>query len=513
MLEEFLKDILRQNNIQIDDVEQTTIHRVKENSKAGELFKTVVDVKKEIMKIFNLYDEKEKFKKSNLIIANANAKKYYETSIDLGNFPNIVIDEIRNLQELGLYFDSQDNKLYGTPKIATTIDLQIIFHNINDESKSEDIKIVPFIINADPKDLWLDIASDQNAIYAKDDQETYRGNFLDKKIVVASKRGRSHAHEGGFRDDDFRIENLSDSWSIAAVCDGAGSAKYSREGSRFVSEFMVSEFNDSSSLELLKSFVIKYYELQKELDLLVKSNSFNTSNSKQENLEIETIVNLEESTDDLISQGDSLSEHKLLRLIEEKELDLRKYKSDIINVLYKSVLKCHNKLKDFADQEEVLLRDLHTTLIFTLCRKFDFGYVFLSFGVGDCPMNILYDGLKKVKLINELDVGEYGGGTRFITMPEVFTNEIVNRFRIDFFKDFDKIFLMTDGIYDPKFITERKLSSIECWSEFLSDLQGNNEDKTVVDFANDTVIDQQLLEWLNFWSKGNHDDRTLAIIY
>jgi hypothetical protein len=23
----------------------------------------------------------------------------------------------------------------------------------------------------------------------------------------------------------------------------------------------------------------------------------------------------------------------------------------------------------------------------------------------------------------------------------------------------------------------------------------------------------QLLEWLNFWSTGNHDDRTIAILY
>lgn len=44
-------------------------------------------------------------------------------------------------------------------------------------------------------------------------------------------------------------------------------------------------------------------------------------------------------------------------------------------------------------------------------------------------------------------------------------------------------------------------------------MNGDNEDQTQVNFMNDTGIDQQLLQWTDFWSRGNHDDRTLAIIY
>ena len=43
------------------------------------------------------------------------------------------------------------------------------------------------------------------------------------------------------------------------------------------------------------------------------------------------------------------------------------------------------------------------------------------------------------------------------------------RFSISF------IFLMTDGIYDPKFIVEANLEKNEKWKEFLEDLNGNNE--------------------------------------
>ena len=122
-----------------------------------------------------------------------------------------------------------------------------------------------------------------------------------------------------------------------------------------------------------------------------------------------------------------------------------------------------------------------------------------------------------MQLLNLLDIGEFGGGTRFITMPEIYSNDaeipVGKRFGIHRFNDFSKLFLMTDGIYDPKFVVENNLTKIERWNDFLADLNGENDDRCQVDFQNDNQIDQQLLQWLDFWSKGNSDDRTLAIIY
>lgn len=57
-----------------------------------------------------------------------------------------------------------------------------------------------------------------------------------KDIVAASKRGRSHAQEGKPRDDHFKMSHMDNGWYIMAVADGAGSAKYSREGSRIACE-------------------------------------------------------------------------------------------------------------------------------------------------------------------------------------------------------------------------------------------------------------------------------------
>lgn len=476
-MENFLTQLLVENNIEQNKAVNNTITRLIDNAKIAELSKDISGIKKQIIEIFNMYREKEEFIEKHLMLENANAKKEYNYTIDLQLFPNIVIKEIRNLKDIGLEFDAETNRIFGTPAIANTVELQIVFYNKKDDNKSEDIKIVPFIINPDPKDLWLEKASDPNAKYAKPDEDSFKGIFLDKKIVIASKRGRSHAHEGSFRDDDFKVNQLIDGWAVVAVADGAGSAKYARQGSKLATEFITERFNNDDILTELNQSVTAYFT---EKEIVTE-----TETSEGENLE------------NTKPQDDKL-----------------KHKSAIINVLYKKVLLLHNELKAFAEQEQIVLKDLNTTLIFALCKKFDFGYVVLTFGVGDCPINVISNDSQAVCLLTTLDVGEFGGGTRFITMPEIFQNPNMGaRFGVNKYDDFSKLFLMTDGIYDPKFITENKLEDLESWQNFLKDLDGENEDNAKVDFVQDENIDQQLLHWLDFWSKGNHDDRTLAIIY
>jgi hypothetical protein len=117
--------------------------------------------------------------------------------------------------------------------------------------------------------------------------------------------------------------------------------------------------------------------------------------------------------------------------------------------------------------------------------------------------------------MNWLDVGEFGGGTRFITMPEIFVSDkFATRFGFKIIEDFSYLMLMTDGIYDAKFVVEANLEKLEKWKEFIEDLKGNNEDNAKVDFEeSNTEIANQLSTWMDFWSPGNHDDRTLAIVF
>jgi hypothetical protein len=68
------------------------------------------------------------------------------------------------------------------------------------------------------------------------------------------------------------------------------------------------------------------------------------------------------------------------------------------------------------------------------------------------------------------------------------------------------LFLLTDGITDPIFETDYNLQQPARWDRFwveeirpkLSDTPGETE--------------KNLLDWLSFWSPGNHDDRTIALL-
>ncbi len=381
---------------------------------------------------------------------------FYEFNFDMEEFPNIRIQTIRNLEETGLVFEQ--NKISGIPVTNNVYHLDIEFYHTGDE-ENIDLKKVDLFVNADPKDLWKNIPSDKNEIFHKPDEASHQGKFLDKKIVVASKRGRSHAHEGKFREDDFAVSELPADWSIISVSDGAGSAKLAREGSR-----------------LATISVNAFFSSQQVLD------------------------EMENNIRALYPEGQS----------QEKCTEARQ---NILKLLYKSILYTYHTLDETAAGHSFAVNDLNATLIFALVKKFSFGYVILSFGVGDCPINLISTDFSEVQLLNQMDVGEFSGGTRFITMKEIFNDDIASRFGITCVDQFSHLVLMTDGIYDPKFSTENKLEDTESWMKFFNDLAGNNDDGSKVDFTNDTDIDEQLLQWMDFWSRGNHDDRTLAIIY
>ncbi|HAO28151.1 MAG TPA: protein phosphatase 2C domain-containing protein [Chryseobacterium indologenes] len=400
--------------------------------------------------------KKEEFKEVYWVLKNANSDQFYEFIFDMEDFPDIRIKNIDNLKETGLLFEN--DRLSGVPAAANVHHLDIQFFHTADPHTVE-IKKVQLLINANPKDLWKNIPSDIHDEFYKPDEDSYRGKFSDKRIVVVSKRGRSHAHEGNFREDDFAVRNLPADWNIISVADGAGSAKLARKGSEIATE-SINRFFDSTTI------------LHK----------------------IEENIRLHYSTD--YSPQVQHEAHQ-----------------NIIRILYEGVLNTHNTLEKWSSEHDFSLSDLNTTLIFALVKKFSFGYVIMSFGVGDCPVNLIDSDFSDVKLLNPMDVGEFSGGTRFITMKEIFNDQIVSRFEMTRVDDFAYLVLMTDGIYDPKFATENKVEDPESWKAFFNDLNGNNDDRRKVDFTNDKEIDQQLLHWGDFWSRANHDDRTLGIIY
>jgi len=424
--------------------------------------------------ISNFFKEKwDMFKKEQLFamqvkglqIQLPNAKKDKEYSFDF-NKNSIGLSEIKdfgfgNFPE-GITYSAPEGKLLGIPKVAG--DHKMFLRCVHEQGYVADKELL-LIVVPDPKELWINIPTPTDIKYYKPDSNSKflkieaKNDVARKDMVAASQRGRSHALEGKPRDDDFSLDfDEQTEWYTMVVADGAGSAKYSRRGSEIA--------------------------CQKVVEVCKKQ---------------------------LADVGGVLEEQ--IKMYWDKKSEERKDAYEYLHqIVGKAAFEAYRKICQEAAKEHSNAKDFATTLIISICKKFNFGWFVGAFWVGDGGIGIYNREKQELKILGEPDGGEYAGQTRFLTMQEIFSDRVRTRFEI--VEDFTALILMTDGVTDPKFETDANLNKIEKWHGLWDDLNGNNEENAKVDFIDDNEASaEQLLKWLDFWSKGNHDDRTIAILF
>ncbi len=408
-------------------------------------------------------------KELQIVIPNGTVGKEYET---LFKIPTDLVDDfwLEGLENSGLTCTiAEDNtcQIMGVPTNAGTFDILLSYKYKGwIEGKPILQRKFTIAINPDPRTLWKDIPTQENIEYYQPDRdhiyikvEAING-VPQKDIVAASQRGRSHAHEGNPRDDHFRVEYLENcGWYLMAVADGAGSAKYSRKGSALACDTAICHckdfFADSKRLSDFEEYITTY--------------------NSESNDEYRKLL------------GDSI--HQLIG-----------------NAAFKS----YKAIEAEASVKGVPIKNYATTLLLAVCKKFDFGWFVASFWVGDGAMCIYDKERQYFKLLGTPDEGEFAGQTRFLTMPEIFRDatSFYGRLKFSIEQDFTALMLMTDGVSDPMFETDANLNKIEKWNELYDSITHE------VELEDDNTESQyQLLKWLDFWSQGNHDDRTIAILY
>ncbi|WP_247237987.1 PP2C family serine/threonine-protein phosphatase [Telluribacter sp. SYSU D00476] len=461
-----LTELFLKNNVEVPSNRKDLFDKFIRDDKTVAATRLISELENQLMANWKLQDRIATIQGQPVRIHNASVGKLYEAKLDFEQlgWTDLSHWKFEGLEENGLTFEEEQKQISGKPVQSGDIPLRFLFklkEQADDEPFNE--KLIMLIVNPDPKSLWKNLDSDKNDPYWKEDNITVCEPLGDRYILASSKRGRSHANEGSFREDDFAFMNLENGWSIVAVSDGAGSARFSRKGSDIACRSVVEYFGEESSATSLQEF-------------------------------------------------DQILEQHKAKASPDSSTKLNHY---VYNTLGKAAFTVHKRLEDFASKAGHTLKDLSCTLIFTLFKRYESGYAFLSFGVGDCPIAVLNKDISEVTLLNWIDVGEFGGGTRFITMPEIFRNEkFATRFSFIEKEDFSYLMLMSDGIYDPKFVVEANLENIAKWKELLEDLNGNNEGgvKVELDPGNKEIV-QQFSAWMDFWSTGNHDDRTLAIVF
>lgn len=347
------------------------------------------------------------------------------------------------------YFDEDTKSIHGQPVEANLIEFSFQFI-AEGETRSAQCRLN---VIADPRSLWKVIEPESGQEFVKVHLDQAVIETPNYKIVAASRRGRSHEHAGSFRDDDFAIHLIEDSsWSIITVADGAGSAKYSREGSRIAVDIVQNEFK-----RYLNPYTID--DLNNDL------------------------AKWQVGSQDDVTVGVATK--------------LNQQFHHVYYEIYKSIL---NQIELQATDLGANTKDFSTTLLVAVvCKLADKTFV-STFSVGDGAIALYSE--SNLRLMNDPDGGEYAGQTRFLDRS--IAHDFTNRLKIGCFTDVDAILLMTDGISDPIFETDSGLLNFVKWQKLYAELDPLMQIESA---------DTALLEWMHFFTPGHHDDRTMAVLW
>ena len=307
------------------------------------------------------------------------------------------------------------------------------------------------IVNPDPRTLWKNIATAAGDPYYKKDTDELLITAKDYKIVAASRRGRSHEHVGSFRDDDFFVSHEAASgWSVLIVADGAGSAKSSRWGSKL-------------AVKAAGEHILSNLKGQFGADMTRELAGWST---------------------DMTVASKAMSSPFYLLFQEASKLAVQ-------------------AIEEEALSKGVATKEYSTTLLASVIRR-DGNETFLAtFWMGDGAI-AAYGPTGKVRLMGTPDSGEFAGQTRFLDRAALNDQAFGKRLGLGRYSDLTAVILMTDGISDPRFETDTGLADAANWDALWGEIS------PLLTSQNPA---SSLVEWLNFFTPGHHDDRTIAVLW
>jgi hypothetical protein len=280
------------------------------------------------------------------------------------------------------------------------------------------------IVNPNPRDLWRNTPSDRDAPgWKPDNAHAVMSGAGGRTLMAASMRGRSHAHVGGFRDDDFAFAvTTCGQWNVLAVADGAGSANRSRIGSRVAAETAVAVA--AGTLEAGEGEVLAALA------------------------------------------GEAGATEEALR-------------NAAYRVIAPAVFEAVKAIEAKARDHGAGARDYATTLLLVAHCRLDEQELIAAYQVGDGAMAALPTNAHAV-LLGLPEGGEFSGQTRFLERDVVRAgDEIAKRIQVHRVGSLEALLMMTDGVSDPKFPFEAELANparwTALWREVRDGLDGTND--------------------------------------
>ena len=337
-------------------------------------------------------------------------------------------------------------------------------------------------VNADPRTLWKNLPSDANGPDAKPDAasagwlvqapapatpepaaDAGTAALPPRLLLAASQRGRSHAHTGVWRDDDFAV-SAGGKWQVVVVADGAGSASRSRRGAQIAVKVALEHI--SQTLEA---------------------------------------ASLDELASSLQTPGH----------------DPERPTAPVANLAFRALgHAAHSALKAIdaeAATHDLTRRDYNTTLLLAAHARLpaDAGHLYLAYQIGDGLIGVYTPGetaAASVVLLGTPDSGAYAGQTRFLDAEAVGSTDAIRERLVIHRRDaFAPLLVMSDGVSDPYFESDAAIHDAAIWNRLWADITPMI-DAGLAAGGSPSAAGEQLAEWLNFFTPGHHDDRTLAVL-
>jgi len=382
---------------------------------------------------------------------------------------------------LGMQADTASGTVSGIPQAAGVYDIEVAYRLAGQANSADRRVTFQFIVTPDPRSLWRDLPSDLNAPYWRPDRDcqAVAGDAL--RLAAASTRGRAHAHAGAFRDDDFRIAYLPDTrWQIAVVADGAGSARYGRRGAQLICELALNHLRNALGGDAGAA-----------IDLAVHADVFANADAVAD-------AGADADADaDADAEADAAADAAGATLHQALCTALGQAAVCAVRGIEQEAAARGGEAAQYAD--------FYSTALIAICKRYPGGTLHAAYRVGDGATGV-YGKERGVTLLGQPDSGEYGGQTRFLDPAAVNPGALAQRVHHTVTQGATALLLMTDGVSDAWFESDASLARRDSWDVLWRELEPC--------LAGDpSQAPGKLLAWLDFWSPGNHDDRTIAIIY
>lgn len=305
------------------------------------------------------------------------------------------------------------------------------------------------IVNPDPRSLWKVLEPPSDAPYQKVHLDCAGLISGDIRIAASSRRGRSHEHAGTFRDDDFYI-NHSDETGWAIMLVADGAG---------------SAINSREGSRIAVQTAGKYL--------------FNQLSGQK---------------------GLTLKDHITAWGASDQQATI----SAMLHHFKQAATLAVNSIQNEAIHAEQAVKSYSTTLLATISLRTGTELFAAAFWLGDGAIAACSPS-GRVRILGTPDSGEYAGQTRFLDQSIIEDTSFTGRISVGKWNDVAHLILMTDGVSDPLFETDNGLRSDQKWTRLVDELAPM--------LADAETAPDRLGDWLNFFSPGNHDDRTIAVLW